>query len=256
MNFAYAAISIGIVSLISFAGVFTLAFGEIFLKRVIFVLVALAVGSLFGDALIHLIPEAFESGVPASVAGSWVMAGIILFFLLEKFLAWHHRHGECEESKETLELHEHSPKKIAPLILTADAVHNAIDGVIIGASFLISVPVGVATTLAVVLHEIPQEIADFGLLIHSGWSKQKALAWNFISALTAFLGLLIVIAVGSLAEKFVPIAAAFTAGSFIYIAGSDLVPELHKSHSLRQIFAEIISIFVGFSLMILLTLLE
>lgn len=248
--------AVALVSVVSFSGLTALALGHQTLRRVIFLLVALATGTLFGDALIHLIPEALQSGLGEAVVASTVFAGILLFFALEKFLSWRHTHGAHEESRETLQEHAHSPQTIAPLVLTADFVHNAVDGVIIGASFLVSVPVGVATTLAVVLHEIPQEIADFGLLIHAGWSKGKALLWNFFSALSAFLGLLIVFVVGGRAESFVPLAAAFTAGAFLYIAGADLVPELHKTRGARRAAAQVVAIALGFGVMLLLTVLE
>jgi len=187
INVVYAAISIGIVSIVSFVGIFTIALKEIFLRCVICVLVALAVGTLLGDALIHLLPEAIEEvgGTSTAIAA---MAGILLFFALEKFLSWHHSHGKFEESRDTIKTHEHSAKKIAPLVLVADSVHNAIDGIIIGASFLISVPVGVATTLAVILHEIPQEIADFGLFNPFWVEQEKSAYMEFYFSPLCFFG--------------------------------------------------------------------
>lgn len=252
----YAFVAVTVVSVVSFSGLAALSLGERTLRRIIFLLVALATGTLFGDALIHLIPEALVSGIEEILVASVVFAGILVFFVLEKFLSWRHAHGAHEESRETLETHSHTPQEIAPLILTADFVHNALDGVIIGASFLVSVPVGLATTLAVVLHEIPQEVADFGLLIHAGWSKGKALLWNFFSALSAFLSLFIVFLVGERAESFVPLAAAFTAGAFLYIAGADLVPELHKTRGTRRAATQVVAVALGFGAMLLLTLLE
>lgn len=252
----YAFGAVLLVSVVSFSGLAALSLKDAALRRIIFLFVALAVGSLFGDALIHLIPEALESGIGETLVASMVFAGVLVFFALEKFLLWRHAHGTHEESRETLLAHAHAPQAIAPLVLTADFVHNAVDGIIIGASFLVSVPVGVATTLAVVLHEIPQEIADFGLLIHAGWRKGKALLWNFFSALSAFLGLLVVFAVGERAEGFVPLAAAFTAGAFLYIAGADLVPELHKTRGARRAAAQVVAVAAGFSVMLLLTVLE
>lgn len=256
MIWTYALGAVSIVSIVSFVGIVTLALREAVLKRIVFVLVGLAIGALFGDALIHLIPEALESGIGEIATGTAIMAGILLFFGLEKFLYWHHCHGTHEESEETLAAHDHAPKHLGALILSADFVHNAIDGVIIGASFLVSKEVGVATTLAVILHEIPQEIADFGLLIHAGWTRGKALLWNFLSALSAFLGVGIVLLVGERIENLVPLAAAFTAGAFIYIAGSDLVPELHKTTGLGRTAAQILAVALGFGVMFLLAVLE
>lgn len=256
MIWIYALGAVGIVSLVSFAGLVTLAMREAALKRIVFVLVGFATGALFGDALIHLIPEAIGSGMGEMKTGIAVMCGILLFFALEKFLFWHHCHGEHEESEDTLAEHDHAPKQLGSLILTADFVHNAVDGIIIGASFLVSVEVGIATTVAVILHEIPQEIADFGLLIHAGWSRGKALLWNFFSALSAFLGVALVLLLGNGVENLVPIAAAFTAGAFIYIAGSDLVPELHKTEGFGRTIIQILAVVLGFGLMLLLVLAE
>ncbi|MDO8594597.1 MAG: ZIP family metal transporter [bacterium] len=256
MTWVYALSAVGIVSLVSFAGLVTLAMRQEALKRIVFILVGLATGALFGDALIHLIPEALESGMGEMTVGIAVMSGIILFFALEKFLFWHHCHGEHEESCDTLTEHDHAPKHLGALILTADFVHNAVDGIIIGASFLVNIEVGIATTVAVVLHEIPQEIADFGLLIHAGWSRGKALLWNFFSALSAFLGVAVVLFFGVGVENLVPIAAAFTAGAFIYIAGSDLVPELHKTEGFGRTVIQMLAVALGFALMLLLVLAE
>lgn len=252
----YGFTAVMIVSVISLIGVFTLSFKESTLRKVLFALIGLATGALFGDALIHLIPEALESGMDSSTVAFLVMAGILLFFLLEKIFLWRHNHLEEVESIDSIEQHDHSPKHLAPLVLVADFVHNLLDGVIIGASFLISTPVGISTTVAVILHEIPQEIGDFGLLIHAGWSRGKALLWNFFSALSSVVGLLIVFLIGSKAESFVPFVSAITAGSFIYIAGSDLVPELRKTLSLSRSAIQVVTIVLGFGIMFLLTLVE
>jgi len=252
----YGFTAVMIVSVISLVGVFTLSFKESTLRQVLFALIGLATGALFGDALIHLIPEAFESGISTTTIAFLVMAGILLFFMLEKIFLWRHSHLEEVESIESVEQHDHSPKHLAPLVLVADFVHNILDGVIIGASFLISTPVGISTTVAVILHEIPQEIGDFGLLIHAGWSRGKALLWNFLSALSAVLGLLVVFTIGASVESFVPFVSAVTAGSFIYIAGSDLVPELRKTISLSRSAIQVATIILGFGIMLLLTLVE
>lgn len=256
MTWVYAIGAVGIVSLVSFSGLVAIAMREAALKRVVFLLVGLATGALFGDALIHLIPGALRSGMGETTLGIAVMSGILLFFALEKFLHWHHSHGEHEESEDTIALHDHRPKTLGTLILAADFVHNAVDGIVIGASFLINTEVGIATTVAVVLHEIPQEIADFGLLIHAGWPRAKALLWNFFSALSAFFGVILVLILGGEVEHLVPVAAAFTAGTFIYIAGSDLVPELHKTEGIGRTATQIFAIALGFGLMLLLALAE
>lgn len=251
MPWVYALAAIAVISFVSFAGLFTLSLREGALRRTIFVLVGLAVGTLLGDAFIHLIPEALSSGLSETAVGSAMMAGVVAFFVLEKLLSWHHSHGAHEETHQTIATHDHGPKTLAPLVLVADFVHNMLDGIIVGASFLVSVEVGVATTVAVIIHEIPQEIADFGLLVHSGWSRGKALLWNFLTAVSAFIGLALVFLLGQTVGSFVPLAAAVTAGAFIYIAGADLVPELQKASGLRRALIQLISIAIGFGVLLL-----
>src|SRR3989338_9218766 len=157
--YLYTFASVIVVSLISFVGVFSLSFKEEALRKYIFLFISIAVGALLGDAFIHLIPEALEDSANTTLTSTLVISGILFFFILEKIMHWHH-HGEDKE-----ENHIHPMGK---LVLFSDGVHNFIDGIIIGASFLVSVPVGLATTIAVILHEIPQEVGDFAVLIHSG----------------------------------------------------------------------------------------
>src|SRR3989338_2364379 len=191
-----------VVSLISFIGIFTLYLKEEILRKYIFVFISVAVGALLGDALIHLIPEALETSLNTTVTGVLIIAGILFFFILEKFLHWHHH---CED-KEDNYIHP-----VGKLVLFSDGIHNFMDGIIIGASFLVSTSVGLATTLAVILHEIPQEISDFAVLLHSGYTKRRALWLNFLSALTAILGALLLLTIGEVVKVstwFLPIAAS------------------------------------------------
>src|SRR3989344_9474657 len=228
----YSLLAVGVVSLISFIGLFTLSFSEKTLRRLIFFIVSLSVGALLGDVFIHLLPSAFsgENNLAPSVVSLSVLAGLIFFFVLEKFLLWHHRHGHFEEGIES-RTHDHSPKPLGVMVLFADGVHNFIDGVLITAGFLVSPAVGLATALAVILHEIPQEISDFGLLLHSGYSRTRALAFNFASALMAVLGALLALVLGGALEGFTLIATAFAAGGFVYIAGSGLMPQTHNENN-------------------------
>lgn len=247
INYLYAFISVIIVSLVSLVGVFSLSFKDEVLKKYINFFISLAIGALLGDAFIHIIPEAFKSNLGVNLSGILIIVGILLFFVIEKFVHWHH-HGEDKEEE-----HIHP---VGELILFTDGFHNLIDGAIIGASFLVSIPVGIATTLAVILHEIPQEIGDFAVLIHAGYTKQKALLWNFISALASFLGLIIVFVFGNIMENavlwFIPIAA----GGFIYIAVADLIPELHKTKEIKHSLIQLFIIVLGVLSMVVLTLLE
>ena len=245
----YSFASVLLVSAISFAGVFTLTLRDKLLKSLIFVLVSMSAGALFGDAFLHLIPEAFGEGDSKLVALA-VVAGIMLFFILEKFLAWRHSHGSDEETLESARAHDHTVKSLGPIVLFADAVHNFIDGVVIAASFLVSTEVGIATVLAVVLHEIPQEIGDFGLLLHSGYSRGKALFYNFLSALTAIIGAALVFMLGGGVERALPFLLAFTAGGFIYIAGADLVPEIQKTKESKKSLVQVLCMIFGVGLMV------
>ena len=251
----YALSSVAIVSLISLIGVFALSLKENLLRKGVFLMVSLAVGALFGDALIHLIPESFEQIENPVTAPLLILSGILGFLILEKILRWHHGHGhDCEDElcKDDVEEKRSRVQPLGFLILTSDGLHNLIDGVIIGASYLISIEVGIATTIAIVLHEIPQEISDFGLLLHSGFSKARALLVNFLSALSAFIGVGIALLIGNNNETFIPVALALAAGSFIYIAGSDLVPELHKTNNIKQSLQQIVAILIGIGIMLLL----
>ncbi len=242
----YSLVSALIVSLISLVGVLFLSLHEDTLKSALLFLVSFSVGALFGDVFIHLLPEVLEkSGFGLNVS-MVLLSGILTFFILEKFIDWRHCH--IPTSKE----HPHS---FATMNLIGDGVHNLIDGMIIGGSFLASTTVGVATTVAVILHEIPQEIGDFGVLLHGGYSKKEALLLNFLSAVLAIIGVVISLAVSSKIKNFSTFLIPFAAGGFIYIAGSDLIPELHKETSATKSFFEFLSLLAGIGVMVLLTLL-
>ncbi len=239
ISYLYALVSVFLVSLVSLVGVFIISIKETVLKKYIFLLVSLAVGALLGDAFIHLIPEAFADSEHRLSISLLIIAGIVLFFALEKFMHWHHHSDDIQE------YHVHP---VGKLVLVSDGVHNFIDGVIIGISFLVSVPVGVATTIAVILHEIPQEVGDFAVLLHAGYSRKRALWLNFLSALTAVAGTLFAFILGESGEVAAMGMLPIAAGGFIYIAVADLMPELHKtkraSHSLLQISALLIGVAV------------
>lgn len=246
-NYLYGFIAVFIISLVSFVGVLFLSLREKTLKKYIGFFISLAIGALLGDAFIHIIPEVFENGMDTTIVSILVISGIILFFIIEKFMHWHH-HGEDKEEE-----HIHP---VGRLILFTDGFHNFIDGIIVGASFLVSIPVGIATTLAVIIHEIPQEIGDFAVLIHSGFSKKKALLYNFISALASVLGIIVIFIFGNIVTNsvnwFLPIAA----GGFIYIAIADLIPELHKTKNNKYSVIQIMIILLGVLSMVALLLLE
>lgn len=256
----YSGISVFVVSFISLVGLFFLSINDKVLKKIIFILVSFSVGALFGDAFVHLIPEAFESGIYNPTISAFVILGIIIFFVLEKFIHWRHSHIEAGEACKNNKCESHKEgSQIRPagyMILLSDTAHNFLDGIIITASYMVSIEVGITTTIAVILHEIPQEIGQFGLLIHYGFSKFKALLFNFYSALSAVLGAIVALLLSSKIEGFTPFIISIAAGGFIYIAGSDLVPEIHKTSDPKKSSIQFISILGGIALMFAFLLIE
>ena len=251
----YALISVFLISFVSFAGAFALSLKEQALRRMIFVLVSLAAGALLGDAFIHLVPEAFErlAPLPASLL---IIGGFLVFFILEKFLHWHHTHGGEEEEKKHDHAGAHTIHPTGYMILVSDGFHNFLDGLIIAVSFMAGIDVGIATTIAVILHEIPQEIGDFAILLHSGFSASRALFLNFLSALAAVLGALAVIFLGSVGAEAAQWLLPVVAGGFIYIASADLIPELHKTTDLKYSSLQFAAMLLGIAAMIALLFLE
>jgi zinc and cadmium transporter len=245
----YSILSVLLVSLISFVGILTLSLKAKNLKTILIYLISFSAGALLGDAFIHLIPEAAEKSGFTLNLSAYILAGIAIFFILEKVINWQHCHRHVLE-----EGHIHP---FAYTNLVGDGLHNFLDGIIIAASFLISIPAGIATTLAVILHEIPQEIGDFGVLLHAGFTKSKALLLNFASALVAILGAVITFVFANQIENIELILVPIAAGGFIYIASSDLIPELHKdSDKLSKSLLQLIAFLLGIAVMAALLLLE
>jgi len=222
MILAWILISTFIVTLISLAGIFTLAIKGRLLENILFWLIGFSAGSLIGGAFLHLVPEALEK-LSVEVVFYCLILGIILFFALERYFYWRHCHnGVCDVHAFTY------------LNLIGDGLHNFIDGMVIAVSFTVSLKLGAVTTLAVIFHEIPQELGDFGVLVYGGFSKKKALFYNFISALTAMLGALSGYFIADAAAGFSAFILPLTAGGFIYIATSDLIPQLHRERDHRR----------------------
>ncbi len=247
MVWLYSLLSVLVVSAISLIGIFFLSLNEKRLQRILFILVSFAVGGLFGDAFIHLLPESFGRLGAGLETSLYVIVGILIFFIVEKVIRWRHCH---------IPTSVHHPHPVVTMNIIGDGVHNLIDGMVIAASYAISVSLGLATTLAVVLHEIPQEIGDFGILVNGGFSPRRALFFNFLSALTALVGALMVLIVGSHIKDLSVILLPVTAGGFIYIAGSDLIPELQHCGSMKDTALQFLSIILGITIMTILRIIN
>ena len=234
---AYIFLATFIVSLISFVGVVSLALNDKILNKILLVLIGLSAGALMGGALLHLLPEAVEksSGLDVYLL---VLVGFILFFLIEKVLHWRHCHkGQCD-------VHT-----FHYMNLVGDSIHNFIDGLIMAASYIVSIPLGITTTIAIATHEIPQEIGDFGVLLYGGFSKKKAILLNFVVALTAVFGGIVGFFVSSYVENIVIYILPFAAGGFIYIAATDLVPEIRKELDMKKYMATLLVFICGILIM-------
>lgn len=244
---AYIILSVLIVSLISLIGIFFIFLKKNTLNKLLIFLVALSAGSLLGGAFLHLLPEVIENNGFSMNIAFLILGGILFFFIIENIIHWRHCHIQtCEE-------HQHH---VGIMNMIGDGVHNLIDGLIISASYFVSIPVGIATTIAVIMHEIPQEIGDFGVLLYDGFSKKKALLFNFFSALTAIIGAVIGIIFAAKSAVFVYIVMPIAIGGFLYIAGSDLIPEIHKQQERKFSFRNLAGIILGILIMYALTLLE
>ena len=248
--------SVVLVSLVSLVGAVTLSMDEGRLRRLSTVFIGFAVGALLGDAFIHLIPEIFgEPGATPSPLGRslLVLGGMLLFFVVEKLLR--HDHGPLHR-----QFHgpaDRAHPELAAINILGDAIHNFIDGALIAASFLAGPWLGLTTTVAVVLHEIPQEIADFGILVHSGLPVRKALLLNLVSASVAVLGTAAVLLSGTVVHQSVSaLLLPVTAGGFVYLAAADLIPELQHDRSWRALVVQTALIGAGIAVMGALTLLE
>ena len=243
----YTLAAVFLVSLISFAGILTISIKLEVLKKILMFLVSLSAGALLGGAFFHLIPEATEKAGCTLGVATFILAGILVFFVLEKVICWRHCHIPTSD--------EH-PHSFAFMNLIGDAFHNFIDGMVIAGTFLVSIPLGISTTLAVAFHEIPQEIGDFGVLVHGGFGRFKALLLNFASALTAVVGALVVLALNVKIEAVTAFLVPFTAGGFIYIASSDLMPEMKKDIRPLNSLVQIIFLLLGLGIMLSLVLFE
>lgn len=256
---ALAFVSVTVVGAVSLAGLLTLSMSETRVRRLAIFFVSFAAGALLGDTFIHLVPEIFEEarGPQALRASLLILAGMLLFFVVEKLLR--HQHG-------LLHRHHHHEgierPELAGVNLLGDAIHNYIDGLLIGASWLAGPALGISTTLAVLLHEIPQELGDFGILVHSGLTVRQAALLNAASAAVAILGTATAVVAGAVVagavahQQMTQVLVPLTAGGFVYIAAADLIPELQHDRSLRALVVQTALIACGIAVMALLTLVD
>lgn len=246
IEFLWSIVASIVVSLISLIGILFLLVNEKTLNNILFILIGFATGGLLGGAFFHLLPEALEKSSNPTLTFLYVILGFIIFFILERYIHWRHCHkeGKCD-------VHV-----VSYLSLMGDGIHNLIDCMIIATSFQVNISFGLITTLAIILHEIPQEIGDFGVLVYGGLSKLKALFYNFLSALTAIIGVFIGYFLTTSIENFSSVLLPIAAGGFIYIAASDLVPELHKEPNLKKSTLAIITFIFGIILMYALKLIH
>lgn len=226
-----------LVSIISLIGIFTLAVNKKLLDSILFGLIGFSAGSLIAGAFLHILPESLEKSESITVF-SFVIAGIVLFFLLERYFYWRHCHsGVCDVHAFTY------------LNLIGDGLHNFIDGMVIAVSYTVSIKLGVITTLAVIFHEIPQELGDFGVLVYGGLTRKRALAYNFISGIASIAGALVAYFISGASAQFSNFLLPLTAGGFVYIATSDLIPELHKESDSRRSLAALLAFLSGIGFM-------
>ena len=233
----YALLSVVFVSLLSLLGAMFITMGRKTLEQIITYTLAMSSGVLFGSTFFELLPEGVE--LFAEGVFFWTLIGFVSFFCLEKIIQWHH-HVEGT--------HDHKEKPLAYLTLLGDGIHNFADGAVIAASYLVSVPLGVTTTIAIVAHEIPHELSDFLILLHGGFSTKRALIFNFLSATTAIVGTILVLVVTAQFADLERYLVPFAAGNFLYIAASDLIPELLTKRHGRTSVIKVVMLIVGVSI--------
>lgn len=223
-----------IISFISLFGLITIFSKKLQSKKTVEIIVSFAAGVLLSSAFFSILVEALEEQDPHQVL-LYTVLGMVLSFLMERFLLWHHHHHD--------DTHNIHPQAV--LIIIGDAIHNFIDGLAIAATFIAAPALGITTTIAIAAHEIPQEIADFSILRHSGLSAKQAIKFNFFSALTAIIGGIVGFYFFSSFAETLPLALGFTAGIFIYVASADLIPALHDNHDKHKPLIPVLSFLLG-----------
>jgi zinc and cadmium transporter len=224
----------------SLVGVLTLALNQQFLSKILMSLVSLSAGTMLAAALLHLLPESIEA-LGDTLPFQLTLASFIGFFILERFLHWRHCHDKDHLTKHT----------VGTMNIIGDAIHNFLDGVLIAAAFASGAGLGLVATLAIAMHELPQEIGDFGVLLHSGYSRKKALIANVLVSLTAVLGGVLGYFATSVMTTFASYLLPIAAGGFLYISAADLIPELKQDTSTKRTLAMIATFLFGIIIMML-----
>lgn len=214
------------------------------------VLVSYAIGALLGASLLEVLPEAVEMGGEIETVGQAVLGGILMFFLLEKLVLWRHCHDEvCEAHGSHGHGHDHG--RSGAMIMVGDTFHNFVDGIIIAGAFIADFRLGVVTTLAIIAHEIPQEIGDFLILLHSGYTRTRALLLNFLSGVATLIGALIGYFALSMLQGWTPVLLGLAGASMLYVAMSDLIPGLHKRAEIGATLQQLALIGLGIGSVVL-----
>ena len=245
----YSLISVIGVSLLSLLGILFFLVDERFIRAILLYLVSFSTGALLGDVFIHILPDLAEQKEFFSSGMLVILAGILFSFLIEKIIRWRHCHSLPGEQHG-----HHHP--VGTMSIIGESIHNFIDGIVIAASFLAGTTIGVSTTLAIIFHEIPHEIGNFAVLLHSGRGKKKALLFNILSACAAILGTVAVLVTSRSLESLTTYMLPFAAGNLLYIAGSDLIPELHKQTRLGHSIIQLLAMITGMGFMYVMLFLE
>ena len=231
-----------VVSVFSLTGILALSLKEETLHKILFFLIAFSAGTILGAALFDLLPEAVEH-IEESIVFVYIASGFVAFYFLERFIYWYHGHGHHSD----IESQEIEPvtKGFAYLNILGDAIHNFIDGMIIAAGFTAAFPVGIATTIAVIFHELPQEMGDYGILIYAGFEKSKALLLNFAAAFSVVLGGIFASFFLETVEALSGILISYSAGAFIYLSASELIPELQEEKDFNRSLIQFVVFLIG-----------
>lgn len=242
-NILYIIIATSVVSLFSFVGIYALSLKEKTLHDILLVLIAFSAGTILGAAFFDLLPEAIEL-VEESRVFIYITVGFLFFFILERFIYWYHGHPHGEDIAHARAV----SKSFGYLNLIGDGIHNFVDGMIIAASFLVAFPVGLTTTIAVIFHELPQEMGDYGILIYSGFTRGRALLLNFLVAVLVVLGGISAVFFLEAVEMLSGLLIAFSAGGFIYLAASELIPEFQEERSFKKSIVQFVVFSLGLAL--------